>query len=158
MSPLKINKNGLYFTLAHISFEGQCLLLAFSFLSLITEFNSPTPEPRQFLPRTPEPVEFEKLIEQLDVIPSTNIQLDLEPCPICTRKFVPDSLAKHVGICEKMAMKKRKVFDSSRQRIEGTELAGYRPPPLPAITSRHNSIDSQMGGSKVTPPKTVIFF
>ncbi|XP_063708206.1 dual specificity protein kinase splB isoform X2 [Culicoides brevitarsis] len=119
------------------------------------EFNSPTPEPRSLLPQTPEPVEFEQLIEKLDVIPSNDIQLELVPCPICTRKFVPESLTKHVGICEKMAMKKRKVFDSSRQRIEGTELASYRPPPLPGMQSRHNSIDnSQMSMSKVTPPKT----
>lgn len=70
---------------------------------------------------------------------------------------MPESLAKHVGICEKMAMKKRKVFDSSRQRIEGTELAGYRPPPLPGMSQsqRHNSIDSQMSTSKASPPKTV---
>lgn len=138
----------------------KCFLSIFTCLR--TEFNSPTPEPRNLLPRTPEPVEFEQLIEKLDVIPSTNIQLELEPCPICTRKFVPESLAKHVGICEKMAMKKRKVFDSSRQRIEGTELAGYRPPPLPgmSVTQRHNSIDSQMSTSKASPPKTVglIFF
>uniref|UniRef100_A0A336MIL1 CSON001673 protein n=1 Tax=Culicoides sonorensis TaxID=179676 RepID=A0A336MIL1_CULSO len=120
------------------------------------EFNSPTPEPRQlFVPETPEPVDFGKLIEQLDVIPSTNIQLELEPCPICTRKFVPESLAKHVGICEKMAMKKRKVFDSSKQRIEGTELASYRPPPqLPGVstTQKQHSVDSHL--VKVSPPKT----
>lgn len=161
---LEINNNTtyMYFTLTCFITEirrSMSLIWIFSFLFYfdVTEFNSPTPEPRNLLPRTPEPVEFEKLIEQLDVIPSTNIQLELVPCPICARKFVPESLAKHVGICEKMAMKKRKVFDSSRQRIEGTELAGYRPPPLPAmsVSQRHNSIDSQMSASKVSPPKTV---
>jgi hypothetical protein len=53
--------------------------------------------------------------------------LDLEPCPICNRTFLPPALAKHVGICEKMNFKKRKPFDSFRQRREGTELANYLP-------------------------------
>ncbi|XP_067626310.1 serine-rich adhesin for platelets isoform X2 [Eurosta solidaginis] len=52
----------------------------------------------------------------------------LVPCVICRRTFNPVTLQKHVGICEKMATKKRNVFDSSRQRREGTELASY---PLP---------------------------
>ncbi|XP_063829538.1 putative uncharacterized protein DDB_G0277255 isoform X2 [Ostrinia nubilalis] len=45
--------------------------------------------------------------------------LPLSPCPVCGRTFVPQSLAKHVKICEKMTVKKRKTFDSSRQRREG---------------------------------------
>lgn len=56
------------------------------------------------------------------------ISLELIPCPTCNRTFVQQTLEKHVGICEKMAVKKRKIFDSSRQRREGTELASY---PLP---------------------------
>lgn len=45
------------------------------------------------------------------------------PCGICGRTFLPPSLAKHSGICEKNATKKRKVFDSLKQRVEGTDLA-----------------------------------
>ncbi|CAH4029981.1 unnamed protein product [Pieris brassicae] len=51
----------------------------------------------------------------------------LMPCPICGRTFVPQSLSKHVKICEKMTVKKRKTFDSSRQRREGTDLEQYLP-------------------------------
>lgn len=40
---------------------------------------------------------------------------------------MPQSLAKHVKICEKMTVKKRKTFDSSRQRREGTDLEQYLP-------------------------------
>uniref|UniRef100_A0A1A9UGY5 C2HC/C3H-type domain-containing protein n=1 Tax=Glossina austeni TaxID=7395 RepID=A0A1A9UGY5_GLOAU len=73
----------------------------------------------------------------------------LAPCPICTRTFNTLTLKKHVGICEKMAAKKRKVFDSSRQRREGTELASYLPKnfglPEKPITSTT---------SVVTPTKT----
>ncbi|KNC24185.1 hypothetical protein FF38_02180 [Lucilia cuprina] len=54
--------------------------------------------------------------------------LELVPCPICSRTFNPVTLRKHVGICEKMTTKKRNIFDSSRQRREGTDLATY---PLP---------------------------
>ncbi|XP_011184279.2 homeobox protein 5 isoform X2 [Zeugodacus cucurbitae] len=60
--------------------------------------------------------------------PYPDAPAQLVPCPICQRTFNPVPLQKHVGICEKMATKKRNVFDSSRQRREGTELASY---PLP---------------------------
>ncbi|KAL0871255.1 hypothetical protein ABMA27_005012 [Loxostege sticticalis] len=53
--------------------------------------------------------------------------LPLSPCPVCGRTFVPQSLAKHIKICEKMTVKKRKTFDSSRQRREGTDLEQYLP-------------------------------
>ncbi|XP_053671413.1 homeobox protein 2 [Anopheles nili] len=55
------------------------------------------------------------------------LNLDLQPCPICLRKFAPASLNKHTAICERVQSKKRKPFDSSRQRREGTELASYLP-------------------------------
>ncbi|XP_069360971.1 uro-adherence factor A-like isoform X2 [Maniola hyperantus] len=51
--------------------------------------------------------------------PEPSGPLPLLPCPVCERTFVPQSLAKHVKICEKMTVKKRKTFDSSRQRREG---------------------------------------
>uniref|UniRef100_A0A1A9WWT5 C2HC/C3H-type domain-containing protein n=1 Tax=Glossina brevipalpis TaxID=37001 RepID=A0A1A9WWT5_9MUSC len=59
--------------------------------------------------------------------PESTASPSLAPCPICTRTFNTLTLKKHVGICEKMAAKKRKVFDSSRQRREGTDLASYLP-------------------------------
>lgn len=55
------------------------------------------------------------------------INTDLEPCTICGRKFNPQTLIKHGRICEKMAVKKRKPFDSFRQRREGTDLADFLP-------------------------------
>ncbi|PSN31843.1 hypothetical protein C0J52_13063, partial [Blattella germanica] len=51
----------------------------------------------------------------------------LLPCTICNRTFKPESLEKHAKVCEKNAAKKRKTFDSSKQRIQGTELAEYLP-------------------------------
>ncbi|XP_033156621.1 uncharacterized protein LOC117138569 isoform X2 [Drosophila mauritiana] len=76
----------------------------------------------------------------------------LTPCPCCSRTFVVDALRKHVVICEK-ASKKRKIFDSSRQRRDGTALSTYVLPknfglpsaertvgiPSPPITSRETT-------------------
>ncbi|XP_030040468.1 uncharacterized protein PF11_0213 isoform X5 [Manduca sexta] len=70
------------------------------------------------------------------VAPEPSAPLPLMPCLVCGRTFVPQSLAKHVKICEKMTVKKRKTFDSSRQRREGmkatnsntgTDLEQYLP-------------------------------
>ncbi|CAH0589008.1 unnamed protein product [Chrysodeixis includens] len=57
------------------------------------------------------------------VAPEPAAPLPLLPCAVCGRTFVPQSLAKHVKICEKMTVKKRKTFDSSRQRREGLTAA-----------------------------------
>lgn len=51
----------------------------------------------------------------------------LLPCSICGRTFKPQSLEKHIQICERAAAKKRKPFDSAKQRIKGTELAEFLP-------------------------------
>ncbi|XP_047992302.1 formin-J-like isoform X2 [Leguminivora glycinivorella] len=61
------------------------------------------------------------------VAPEPSGPVRLIPCAVCGRTFVPESLAKHVKICEKTAVKKRKTFDSSRQRREGTDLEQYLP-------------------------------
>ncbi|XP_015186817.1 PREDICTED: myb-like protein A [Polistes dominula] len=51
----------------------------------------------------------------------------LLPCAICGRTFMPRSLEKHSKICERAAIKKRKPFDSAKQRIQGTDLAEFLP-------------------------------
>ncbi|XP_033640513.1 zinc finger C2HC domain-containing protein 1A-like isoform X1 [Asterias rubens] len=50
--------------------------------------------------------------------------LQLEPCDICGRNFADYVLPKHIKICEKNAAKKRKVFNSAKQRSEGTDISG----------------------------------
>jgi hypothetical protein len=49
----------------------------------------------------------------------------LLPCNTCGRTFFPLPLKKHVPICEKNSVKKRKIFDSLKQRVEGTDLAQF---------------------------------
>ncbi|KAF1526192.1 Zinc finger C2HC domain-containing protein 1A, partial [Eudyptula albosignata] len=52
---------------------------------------------------------------------------DLLPCRICGRTFFPAALKKHGPICQKTSAKKRKTFDSSRQRAEGTDIPTVKP-------------------------------
>uniref|UniRef100_A0A182QM42 C2HC/C3H-type domain-containing protein n=1 Tax=Anopheles farauti TaxID=69004 RepID=A0A182QM42_9DIPT len=81
--------------------------------------------------------------------------LELLPCPICLRKFAPASLAKHTGICERVQTKKRKPFDSSRQRREGTELASYLPKnfglPQKTVSSSNEAIPVRKLSLSKTP-------
>ena len=48
---------------------------------------------------------------------------ELTKCPTCGRKFNPTAYEKHVKICEKVFMKKRKAFNASAKRVD-TERNG----------------------------------
>ncbi|KAG7259621.1 hypothetical protein CRUP_024551 [Coryphaenoides rupestris] len=52
---------------------------------------------------------------------------ELTACKICGRSFFPKVLKKHMLVCQKIAAKKRKTFDSSRQRAEGTDISTLKP-------------------------------
>ncbi len=43
---------------------------------------------------------------------------------MCNRKFASDRIQQHEAACIK-ASKQRRVFDSTKQRLEGTEAATY---------------------------------
>lgn len=43
----------------------------------------------------------------------------LFPCDVCGRTFLQKTLERHMKICEKVATKKRKVFDGAKKRLEG---------------------------------------
>nr|XP_022916441.1 uncharacterized protein LOC111426236 isoform X2 [Onthophagus taurus] len=65
-------------------------------------------------------------MEEIETLQSpSDVSLELVPCAICSRTFLPASLLKHSKVCEKNARKKRKIFDSLKQRIEGTDLAEF---------------------------------
>ncbi|XP_046879690.1 zinc finger C2HC domain-containing protein 1A isoform X1 [Hypomesus transpacificus] len=72
---------------------------------------------------------------------------ELIPCKICDRRFFPKVLKKHTPICQKAAAKRRKVFDSSRQRAEGTDISTLKP-----IKSKSQS-SSTARADKAEPPK-----
>lgn len=65
---------------------------------------------------------------------------ELQPCPTCSRTFLPPALVKHMTICEQMIVRKRTPFDSFRQRREGTELATYLPSDYGVIKQRSPSM------------------
>lgn len=48
---------------------------------------------------------------------------NLVNCSLCNRHFAAERIDKHTVICQKTKSKARKVFDSSKQRLEGTEAA-----------------------------------
>ncbi|UJR10266.1 hypothetical protein I4U23_014474 [Adineta vaga] len=55
---------------------------------------------------------------------SSSSAAGLYPCSICNRSFASDRIQQHEEAC-KRAHKQRKVFDSTKQRIQGTEAASY---------------------------------
>jgi len=48
----------------------------------------------------------------------------LYPCSVCNRSFASDRIQQHEEACKK-ANKTRRVFDSTKQRLQGTEAATY---------------------------------
>nr|XP_008190673.1 PREDICTED: uncharacterized protein LOC661951 isoform X2 [Tribolium castaneum] len=50
---------------------------------------------------------------------------DLNECRFCNRRFAADRLQVHESICGKTAKKKRKIYDATKHRVEGTELEQY---------------------------------
>eukprot|EP00794_Sanderia_malayensis_P010200 gene10200-11248_t len=50
---------------------------------------------------------------------------DLIPCPNCGRSFASNRIQKHHTVCVKNQPKKRKVFQSSKQRVQGTEAEKF---------------------------------
>ncbi|NXD21471.1 ZC21C protein, partial [Spelaeornis formosus] len=53
-------------------------------------------------------------------------QEEFGQCNFCKRKFLCTRLEKHMSICGKNQGSKRKVFDSRKARVRGTELEQYQ--------------------------------
>ncbi|KAK5641223.1 hypothetical protein RI129_009770 [Pyrocoelia pectoralis] len=54
-----------------------------------------------------------------------SLEGELIPCEICGRTFLEAPLAKHRKVCERNVSKQRRVFDSQKQRVEGTDFAPF---------------------------------
>ena len=50
---------------------------------------------------------------------------DAVPCPNCGRGFASNRIQKHHTVCVKNQQKRRKVFDTTKQRLKGTEAAKF---------------------------------
>lgn len=82
--------------------------------------------------------------EEDEILDNENIEnLNLKPCPRCSRTFLEPALEKHISICEKMNFQRRQPFDSFRQRREGTELATYLPSDYGLIKQRSPSLNRE---------------
>eukprot|EP00667_Euglena_gracilis_P001923 EG_transcript_1923 len=51
-----------------------------------------------------------------------NSNMPMRECHVCGRSFRQDRIAKHTVACEKSNNKKRKVFDMTKQRLDGEAL------------------------------------
>ncbi|XP_074845212.1 zinc finger C2HC domain-containing protein 1B [Carettochelys insculpta] len=56
---------------------------------------------------------------------------DLLTCETCGRHFAQDILLRHQPICRKVFNKKRKPFNSLKQRLQGTEIPSVNKHPPP---------------------------
>ncbi|XP_070533918.1 zinc finger C2HC domain-containing protein 1B-like isoform X2 [Ptychodera flava] len=73
-----------------------------------------------------------------DEVPEYVNPVEFDACGVCGRTFRPDVLVKHERICEKNHSKKRKVFNSTKQRVSGTEITSVRKQPEPKQQSKNN--------------------
>ncbi|XP_023568030.1 zinc finger C2HC domain-containing protein 1B isoform X2 [Octodon degus] len=61
----------------------------------------------------------------------TDGKQELFPCEVCGRSFAADVLERHVPICRKLFNKKRKPFNSLKQRLQGTDIPTVAKAPQP---------------------------
>ncbi|XP_058811768.1 mucin-5AC isoform X2 [Topomyia yanbarensis] len=69
----------------------------------------------------------------------------LTRCSICNRNFADERIAKHREICMKTKSKKRKVFDTTKQRVAGTEAEKYLGKKKPGAGGSKKSISAPAG-------------
>lgn len=49
----------------------------------------------------------------------------MDSCKYCNRRFAVDRLQLHEDICSKTSKKKRKTYDATKHRVQGTELEPF---------------------------------
>jgi len=78
------------------------------------------------------------------------------PCPCCGRSFASDRLQVHLAICEKVAVNSqaRKVWDSSRQRLDRTsaDLCALNSSPSHSPAPRRLSFSRRPSSSSFSSP------
>ena len=110
----------------------------------------PLPQQRSMPNGKPQPNRSNGAPKSIDNIPiggggGGNFQIaesagsvNLRPCPKCGRKFAGDRLPVHMNACGNE--KKRKVFDVTKMRVQGTDAESFlrkkRPAPEPKVIKR----------------------
>jgi hypothetical protein len=72
------------------------------------------------------------------------VAASLMTCPDCGRHFNEQAFQKHAPICRKVFVEQRKVFDSSKARIKGTELEAFKPKKKPAAPNSRQPSDRNL--------------
>lgn len=103
------------------------------------EYHEPEPDPYDI------PIAVAKKSAAAAAPPAfaSNANMDLVECGICGRRFASDRIEKHEGACQK-SNKQRKVFDSTKNRVEGTEAEKFvlkKKPPAKNANRSENSGD-----------------
>ncbi|XP_059471118.1 uncharacterized protein LOC132194073 [Neocloeon triangulifer] len=86
-------------------------------------------------------------LSALQIEAGVPVDEELAPCPNCGRTFVQSSLVRHIAVCSRSLSSRRGKFDSSKQRIQGTELEQYLPPPV-KNRPRSRSVPAVSGGPR----------
>lgn len=76
---------------------------------------------------------------------------NMSSCRICGRNFNSDRLEKHETICEKTAIKKRKIFDATIHRVKGTEAEQFVKRAI-----KQQQIQQRKAGGPVTIPQASV--
>lgn len=90
-----------------------------------TQFNPNNNQLNTSLRRNAPPAKAAKPASRAPPPPPPDGDDDRVECAYCHRRFASDRIAQHESICARMSTKKKKVFDSSKQRLQGTEAAAY---------------------------------
>ena len=74
---------------------------------------------------------------------------DLVECSNCGRNFAEDRIEKHEDICLKSTKKKRKTFDMTKKRVQGTDAESFvLPKGKRGITGKGSSNTTSVSASK----------
>jgi len=87
------------------------------------------------------PKRISQLRSQKFDVPMNGNDEDRVPCHVCGRLFAKERISTHENICMRTHNKKRRVFNSQKQRLKGTEIPihirqNYNPPPKKLINGR----------------------
>ncbi|XP_035900595.1 uncharacterized protein LOC118506909 isoform X1 [Anopheles stephensi] len=79
----------------------------------------------------------------------------LTRCDICSRNFATDRIDKHRQICQKTKSKKRKVFDITKHRVQGTDAESFVLKGKKSSTGPAGSVASRKQSSQLSSVSSV---
>lgn len=79
---------------------------------------------------------------------------ELHDCPHCERRFRYEALQKHVKVCEKVFLKKRKVFDQSKVRLQHIKELNQIDPFTAKVLKKSSTSTRPSSATSATPSKS----